>query len=269
MPLFIERTITRAFVRLGDEWWSNQFSSAFLSRYFARTQQRTIHPCKCPAVTPIGRLHGSLRRARDLRPFNIAYAIHTAWIPPPLRHQSTRTVPAQTCRLAVQYCTSARLSRRINFGRDNERDRKAGHSTVTHRRRCAHDDNKPVYVYVINGNNDPMRRTVNCIFSLSAFLSFWKRERKREVRESGNTSAQKESVRYFKINLMRRCMRWIKFIKMYVIIVLVWIKIRSLPSASFLFMKEDCMYSETSDFTKTGAVARMTRILCPRFPRVT
>lgn len=27
------------------------------------------------------------------------------------------------------------------------------------------------------------------------------------------------------------------------------------------------MYSETSDFTKTGAVARMTCILCPRFPR--
>lgn len=125
-PSIIGATIYRARYRArSSASTTNDDRINFRPRSFrdiSRAHERTIHPCKCRDTDwKIARKSSS----RDLRPFNIAYAIHTPESPV----SSIDTAGVANTSFSSAILHAPRLSRGINSGRNNdERDQKPSRS---------------------------------------------------------------------------------------------------------------------------------------------
>lgn len=158
----IYRATYRAFVRLGDDDRIN-FRRVPFARYPARARA-CLHPCKC---WPQQRLKDCTEVfvARDLRSFNIAYAIHTPESPLLIDADGRNKHVVQWCG-TVCSCFS---SIRINFRRNNERGQKlSGRSFIEQ------DATGRVHSSATNTSASPIkitiRKTANYIFFSLFFL---------------------------------------------------------------------------------------------------
>lgn len=167
MSLFIERPIARS---SASATMIESIFAAFLSRDIPRARARAcLHPCKC---WPQQRLKDCTEVfvARDLRSFNIAYAIHTPESPLLIDADGRNKHVVQWCG-TVCSCFS---SIRINFRRNNERGQKlSGRSFIEQ------DATGRVHSSATNTSASPIkitiRKTANYIFFSLFFLWFEER----------------------------------------------------------------------------------------------